>query len=298
MTRRLTTYLMTLLVAVATWAQDTTTVSQGRHITPVRPSTNVVKQPGRDVSPELIEQYITGDTLAAQRKAREDSVRRSYPRYPRLTSLWLGANFIDPLLMALGQDYASTDVHATLNLWNRLQPTLELGLGWGKTTPDDMNFTYRAKTRPDERNFTYRAKPSPYVKVGVNYNFLFKSRPDYQAFVGLRLGASTFSYDVDAHYYNSYWQEEQQFNIRGERSNALWGEVLAGLKVKIYDRWSLGWTVRWHHLFKCKNTEHGRPWYIPGYGPRSRALTFSISAYYTLPLSQEKWPKRAEKVKE
>lgn len=282
MTQRLTTYLIAMLVAVCAWAQDTTTVSQKRHITPVRPSTNVVKQPGRDVSPELIEQYITGDTLAALRKAKDDSLRRSYPRYPRLTSLWLGVNFIDPLLQALGQDYASTDVHATLNMWNRLQPTIELGLGWGKTRPDDLNFTYRAK-------------PSPYAKVGVNYNFLFKSRPDFQAFVGLRLGASTFRYDVEAHYYNSYWQEEQRFELRGQRGNALWGEVVAGLKVKIVDRWSLGWTVRWHHLFKCKDTEHGRPWYIPGYGPRGRALAFSVSAYYTLPLSQSKWPKTTEK---
>lgn len=285
MTRRLTTYLTLMLMALATWAQDSTNVVHRRHITPVRPSTNVVKQPGRDVSPELIEQYITGDTLTAQKKAREDSIRRNYPRYPRLTSLWVGVNFIDPLLMAMGQDYASTDVHATLNMWNRLQPTLELGLGWAKNTPDDMNFTYRAK-------------PSPYVKVGANYNFLFKSRPDYQAFVGLRLGASTFGYDVTAHYYNSYWQEEQRFELRGERSHALWGEVVAGLKVKIYGRWSLGWTVRWHQLFKCKNTEHSRPWYIPGYGPRGRALAFSVSAYYTLPLSKEKWPKTGEKVKE
>lgn len=285
MTRPITTIVTLMLMALATWAQDTTAVSQQRHITPVRPSTNVVKQPGRDVSPELIEQYISGDTLAAQKKAREDSIRRNYPRYPRLTSLWVGVNFIDPVLMAMGQDHAGVDLHATLNMWNRLQPTLELGLGWGKAKPDDLNFTYRAKV-------------APYVRVGANYNFLFKSSPDYQAYVGLRLGASTFKYDVDAHYYNSYWQEEQRFTLKGERSHALWGEVVAGLKVKIYGRWSLGWSVRWHHLFKYKSTEHSRPWYIPGYGPRGRALGFTLSAYYTLPLSQAKWPQKAEKLKE
>ena len=128
MTQRIITYLLLALVSVVAWAQDTTAVSTGRHITPVRPSTNVVMQPGKDVSPELIEQYISGDTLAAERKAREDSIRRSYPRYPLATSLWMGVNFIDPVLMALGQDYASADLHATLNMWNRLQPTIELGL--------------------------------------------------------------------------------------------------------------------------------------------------------------------------
>lgn len=284
MKRQIATYLL-LLVATMVWAQDTTQVNKGRHITPVRPNTNVVKQPGRDVDPELIEQYITGDTLAAQKKAREDSIRHNYPRYPRLTSLWLGVNFIDPVLMALGQDHSSVDVHATLNMWNRLQPTIELGIGWAKTTPEDMHFTYRAK-------------PSPYAKVGANYNFLFKSSPDYQAFVGLRLGMSTFKYDVEAQYRNSYWQEDRFFNIRGERSNALWGEVVAGLKVKIYGPWSLGWTLRWHNLFKCKTTEHGRPWYIPGFGPRGRALGFTVSAYYTLPLTQNRWPQKDEIGKE
>ena len=268
-----------------TWAQDTTLVNKGRHVTPVRPSTNITKQPGRDVSAELIEQYITGDTAAAQRKAHEDSVRRAYPRYPRLTSLWIGANFIDPLLMAAGQDHANVDIHATLNMWNRIQPTVELGMGWGKTTPEGMNFTYRGK-------------PSPYIKLGANYNFLYKNSPDYQAFAGLRLGTSTFSYGLDAHYHNSYWQEQSDYRIDGERSHALWAEVVAGLKVKIVKRWSLGWTVRWHKILSCKDTDHGRPWFIPGYGPRERALGFTVSAYYTLPLSSGRWPHTATKTQE
>lgn len=282
-TRRIATYLLLTMMAAIAWAQDTTSVSTGRHITPVRPSTNVVQRPGRDVSPELIEQYITGDTLAAQRKAREDSVRRSYPRYPLVTSLWLGVNFVDPVLMAMGQDYASADVHATLNMWNRFQPTVELGLGWAKSTPDDMNFTYRGK-------------PSLYLKLGANYNFLFKSSPDYQAFVGFRVAGSTFKFDVDAHYHNSYWQEDADFSIKGQSSHALWGELLAGLKVKIARQWSLGWTVRWHRMFSCRVTEHGRPWFVPGYGPRDKALSFTVSAYYTLPMQRDRWP-QAEKTK-
>lgn len=276
MKRSIAITLTIVLVVLTAMAQDTTSVNR-RHITPVRPATNVVQVPGRDVDPDVIEQYISGDTLAAEKKARQDSIRRSYPRYPRLTSLWLGANFGDLALMAFGQDYASVDVHATLNMWNRLQPTVELGLGWAKTTPDD-------------KNFTYRAKPSPYAKLGANYNFLFKSKPAHQAFVGLRLGASTFSYDVDAHYHNSYWQEQREFSLRGERSHALWGEVVAGLKVQIYRQWALGWTLRWHHLFNYKSTQHGRPWYIPGFGPRGRSLAFTISAYYTLPMSRDRWP--------
>ena len=243
-----------------------------RHVTPVTPETNRVLPPPKGTAEEIIQQYINGDSLAAAVEARNDSLRRAYTRYPRLTDLAFGINFAEPLFMAFGQTYASADVHATLNMWNRVQPTVEIGLGWAKSTPDDMNFTYRAK-------------PSPYFKIGANYNFLFKSIPDYQIFAGIRLGYSTFAYDVtDVHYINSYWQEDIPFDITGQRSHALWGEAGIGIKVKLAGQLSMGWMIRYHSLFKCADKELSRPWFIPGYGPRNSSLGLSVSLYYTLPL--------------
>ena len=142
-----------------------------------------------------------------------------------------------------------------------------------------------AKSTPDDMNFTYRAKPSPYFKVGANYNFMFKSDPDYQIFAGIRLGYSSFAYDVtDVHYVNSYWQEDIPFDITGQRSHALWGEAGIGIKVRLAGQLSMGWMIRYHSLFKCADKEHSRPWFIPGYGPRNNSLGLSVSLYYTLPL--------------
>jgi hypothetical protein len=192
--------------------------------------------------------------------------------------LALGLNVAEPLFMAFGQNYASVDVNATLNMWNRLQPTVELGLGWAKSTPDDMNFTYRAK-------------PSPYFKVGVNYNFMFKNSPDYQALLGIRLGYSTFSYDVtDIHHANSYWQEDLMFDIKGEHSHALWGEAGVGLKVKLFDQISMGWMIRYHGLFSYGKNGQSRPWFIPGYGPRKSSLGFSLGINYILPMRHSSKP--------
>ena len=243
-----------------------------RHVTPVKPETNQVKPPPKGTDEKVIQQYISGDSTAAMQELRRDSLRRVYTRYPRLTDLSIGLNLAEPLFMAFGQSYASADVNATLNMWNRLQPTLELGLGWAKSTPDGMNFTYRGK-------------PSPYVKVGVNYNFLFKNTPDYQAIVGIRLGYSTFDYDIsDIRYSNSYWQEFQHLDINGEHANALWGEAGVGLKVKLSGPLSMGWMVRYHGLFNTTKNEHSKPWFIPGYGPRNSSLGFSINISYNLPL--------------
>ena len=243
-----------------------------RHVTPVKPETNQVKPPPKGTDEKIIQQYISGDSAAAIAEARKDSLRRVYKRYPLLTDLSIGLNIADPLFMMFGQSYASVDVSATLNMWNRLQPTIELGMGWAKSTPDDMNFTYKGK-------------PSPYVKVGVNYNFMFKNSPDYQALVGLRLGYSNFGYDVtDITYWNTYWQEDINYNITGERSHALWGEAGVGLKVKLWDSLSMGWMICYHGIFNYGKNEHSSPWFIPGYGPRKGSLGLSLGFYYTLPI--------------
>lgn len=259
---------MMVMVTLGTLAQE----PDKRHVTPVKPETNQVLPPPKGTDEKIIQQYISGDSAEAVNQARKDSLRRAYKRYPRLTDLTVGVNFAEPLFMAFGQSYASADVNATLNMWNRVQPTIELGLGWAKSSPDGMNFTYRAK-------------PSPYVKVGANYNFMFKNNPDYQAFLGVRLGYSAFGYDITGvHYYNSYWQEEITGDIIGERSHALWGEAGAGLRVKISGPLSMGWMIRYHGIFNYGNSEQSRPWFIPGYGPRKGSLGFSLGIYYTLPL--------------
>ena len=165
-----------------------------RHVTPVIPETNQVKPPPKGTDEEVIQHYINGDSAEAAAQLRRDSLRRIYKHYPLITDVTVGLNFAEPLFMAFGQSYASTDVNATLNMWNRLQPTVELGIGWANNSPEGMYFTYKCK-------------PSPYFKVGVNYNFLFKNSPDYQALVGVRLGYSTFGYEVtDVRYINSYWR--------------------------------------------------------------------------------------------
>ena len=260
-----------LLTALGAGAQE----PDKRRVTPVKPETNRVQPPPKGTDEKIIQQYISGDSTAAIQEALKDSLRRVYKRYPRLTDLSIGINLAEPLFMAFGQSYASADVNATLNMWNRIQPTVELGLGWANKSPDDMNFTYKGK-------------PSPYFKVGANYNFLFKNTPDYQVFLGVRLGYSTFSYDVaDVRYVNSYWNEDIPYAIKGERSHALWGEAGVGLKVKLFGQLAMGWMIRYHGIFDYGKNANSKPWFIPGYGPRGSSLGLSLGIFYTLPLHRE-----------
>lgn len=270
------------MTAVNGYSQDQE--QQQRKVTPVKPSTNKVLTPPKGTKEEIIQQYLTGDTAQAKAQERKDSLAKIYPHYPKLTELSLGLNFGDALLMAFGQKYSSFDLSATLNMWNRFQPVLIVGLGRAKDTPDDMNYTYTGKL-------------SPYFKIGANYNFLFKNEPKYQLYAGVRLGFSTFKYDItDVTINNPYWGEyDQSYQLKGISSNALWGEFLLGLKVHIFSNWSLGWEAKFHGIFNSKKNESGNPWYIPGYGTKNGKWAFGLSLYYTIPLNKAHWPVKEEK---
>ncbi len=215
------------------------------------------------------------------------------PTYPKLNALSIGLNFIDGIFAIAGQHYGGADIWADLSIHNRIFPAIEIGVGGAKNTPEG-------------NNYTYKASPSFYAKIGANYNFLYKSSSDYQLFAGLRCGFSSFKFNIeDATVNSGYWGESQTFSLKGFSSTAIYGEALLGLKVKIWERISMGWTFRYHFMIhNSKATLKGtggstgdfspellpsgaiaEPWYIPGYGKKSSHIGATFSVIYTLPLS-------------
>lgn len=192
---------------------------------------------------------------------------KSKPLYPLYNGWTLGVNFADAVLMATGQKHAGFDIWADISLHNWFFPVIEAGIGFADNSPEDGNFTYRTK-------------PSFYTKIGINYNFRYKSDPAYQVFAGLRLGYSSFRYDVEnVTISDGYWDQTQSISMRGLKASALYGEILAGIKVKIVGSFSLGWNVRYHMKIKVSSKSSSTPWYIPGYGANS-PFGFSLSAIW------------------
>lgn len=197
------------------------------------------------------------------------------PVYPVINGISVGANFFDGVMKIAGQKYGSYDVWADISLWNWVFPTVEIGLGSALNTPDFSNFTYKGNL-------------SPYFKIGFNYNFLYKSSPDYQLYAGFRVGFSSFKYEInDVTINNSFWQQNEKFNFPQQSASAVWGEFLLGLKVKIAGPFSLGWTARFHTKFKHPKGEYGDPWFIPGYGANS-PVSGTFSVIFTIPLKKGK----------
>ena len=85
--------------------------------------------------------------------------------------------------------------------------------------------------------------------------------------------------------------------MKGNSGNALWGEMLVGLKVGIASNWALGWEAKFHGMFKEKKSDHGMPWFIPGFGTRGGKWAFGLSLYYTIPMNRDRWPAKDEEKK-
>lgn len=241
---------------------------------PSRPPKKITPVDVDDQKPQITMHYYDKHGNALEEPVRFlavlDTVTKpkSKPIYPLLNGGSIGVNFGDAIFMACGQSYGGFDIWGDLSLFNWIFPVIEAGVGFANNTP--LN-----------NNFTYKTSPSFYTKIGFNYNFMYKSDPAYQLFAGLRVGFSSFKYDVDGvTISDSYWQETESFSMKGLRASAVYGEFLLGIKVKIVSNFSIGWTGRYHMKFKVNSKSSSTPWYIPGYGASS-PFAVTVSAIYS-----------------
>ena len=175
-------------------------------------------------------------------------------------------HFYDAIMMVAGQERGSFDIWADCSIHNWFFPVLEAGIGF-------------AGAHPDDGRCHFKMKPSPYVRVGINYNFLYKSNPDYQFHIGLRAGWSSFRYDIfDIMPGSQYYISGGPANVAGLSSTAFYGQALAGLKVKIWRGIFMGWSVRYNFGIHQSYSDDRYPaWFTPGKGTGSAiAATFSI----------------------
>lgn len=213
------------------------------------------------------------DTITGQ-EWTDSTVISRVPKmeYPLFHALSVGVNVWDPVMRAFGQKYGIADAWVELSLHNRYKPIVEVGLGTANSTPSGQNYTYRSPM-------------SVYFRIGANYNFLFNSNPDYSVFVGLRYGLTHFTYSIDNVTLDSpYWDETAHFNVPSQGSTVGWGEVVAGLRVKIWGPISAGWTVKYQSILHESKAHYGKPWYIPGFGSRNSPVSGSFSIIYTFGL--------------
>ena len=187
------------------------------------------------------------------------------PTYPTFDGVSVSANFFDGVMMIIGQERASIDLAVDCSIHNWFFPTVEAGLGF-------------AGAHPDDGRCHFKVKATPYVKVGIDYNFLYKSDPKYRFVVGLRAGWSTFGYDILSIQPGSeYYVSDGPTDVTGLRSTSFYGQALAGLRVQLWRGLFMGWSFRYGFNIHNTYSDPAYPaWFTPGYGTSPIAATFSI----------------------
>lgn len=282
-----------LVAAVAVAALQATAQ---RRISPVRPATGVnlakemtdslrdaglvetIDAQGRTVLVDTITGTERPDTLGVN----DGSIPKMIQ--PLIFSATAGLDIWDPVMRLFGQKYGLGEVSLEFNMHNRYIPVVEIGVG-------QTNYT------PARQNYTYKVNPTPYFRIGANYNFLYNSNPDYMAYAGLRFGFSSFNYSltgvtVD----NGYWGETETMDFPRQHCSLVYMNLLFGIRVKIAGPVSLGWQFRFKTRLHESENPMGKPWYIPGYGTRNSSIAGSFSVFYTFRLATPR-PTGAEKRK-
>lgn len=200
----------------------------------------------------------------------EALVREASPeKKPLIRGFSVSADLFGVVGKIFGNDYQSFEVAGEVDLKNRFFPVVEIGYGTTDTTDDDKDIHYKVA--------------APYFRVGMNYNFYYKKDTPNSIFAGIRLGFSSFDYDISApDLTDPVWGDTVPFRYEGVKSNATWAELVVGLRTQIVKNFHMGWSLRYKRRLSVKETPNSDAWYIPGYGINDSALfgaTYNLIYY-------------------
>ena len=148
----------------------------------------------------------------------------------------------------------------------------------------------------DESQLNFTTKGT-YLKVGFDYNAHQNwLNLENMIYVGLRFGISSFNQEINTYnVYNSdpFFNESSSVlvNQKFDGLSAKWGEVVAGIKTKVFDNLFVGFSVRGSNLFSNKKPDGFDNLYIPGFNRTYNGnfgVGFNYTVSYFLPIYKKK----------
>lgn len=220
---------------------------------------------------------------APPKKEKKDAKEEVH--YPLYNGMSVGLDLWGIGSSVFGGDFLSSEVSVDVNLKNRFFPIAELGYG-STDTWSDKGIHYKSNT--------------PYFRIGMDYNTLYKKQHGHMLLVGLRYGVSSFKYDVDAlglddpiyggivgnpNLDDEIWGGSLPYNHKGMKGSMQWAEFCVGIRAHVWKALYMGWSLRFKFKLSASADEYGDPWYVPGfgkYGSNTMGVTYTIT--YKLPL--------------
>ena len=164
----------------------------------------------------------------------------------------VGVDLVGPIMKVAGGRFSNMEALARANLLEKYFPVFELGIG-------------NCKREGKEQN-TLFTTTAPYFRIGADYN-LTKKRNGNRLLVGLRYAFTSFSCD----YSNPDFKDEvygggMELDFKDLSGKMHWAEVVVGLETRLWSIIRLGWNLRYKVKLNGNFSEHGEPWFVPGFG--------------------------------
>ena len=135
-----------------------------------------------------------------------------------------------------------------------------------------------------------------YWRVGIDVNFLQRDPDRNVFFLGARYGRSVFSESMNVARYDPIWGLLDD-NFTHTNVRARWFELTAGLRVKIWKIFWVGYTGRLKFALSTDASEEMLPHDVPGFGKNDKETTWGFNYYLMirLPLRNAPPPPPAKK---
>lgn len=130
-----------------------------------------------------------------------------------------------------------------------------------------------------------------YFRFGPDINFLFRDPDKSSLFLGARYSANSFSDNLSYTLPNPFWGDQQAF-LENEKLKADWFELVAGLRVKLFQSVWVGYTGRFKFGVDTFEDEALIPSHIPGYGRADLRSTWEFNYWLIIriPFIRENTP--------
>ncbi len=188
--------------------------------------------------------------VLSQVKVGKDSVKSSSYK-----NLMLEVDVAPSIQYLFSDNVYSQQVNIQVNWKNKYFPVLKFGFTKAQKTTDNAGF-----------------KGSGFfTKVGLDFNLLKnvlenKELNNY-ALGGVVIGYSGFSYSLENQQIkDDYWGGSKPVEVKDVYDNKFWVELNAGLRVPVYKKIYMGWSVQRKFLITRDKQGEISSWYIPGFG--------------------------------
>jgi len=236
--------------------------------------------------------FVCSVSFAQDTETTTSAVKDSIPSKDNY-GLRIGVDLSKPIRMLLEDDYQGFEIAADFRLTKKFYLAAELGNEQKTVDEEQVNFTTEGS----------------FIKLGFDFN-AYENWFGMQnsIIVGMRYGYSTHKQTLNSYRVYQSNQHVEDVSILTQTPgtefsslNGHWIEVVAGIKVELYDNIYMGFSVRLNRLLSTKEPENFQNLFIPGFnkvttdGNVGAGFNYTIS--YSIPI-YKKAKKKKEKAKE